>query len=73
MFEYQKTCLRWLYELYNQSVGGVLGDEVIFHTKMKMGLGKTVQIIGFLGGMRFSKLIDGPVLVVCPATVLRQW
>jgi SNF2 family DNA or RNA helicase len=26
LFEYQKTCLRWFYELYNQHVGGVLGD-----------------------------------------------
>jgi DNA excision repair protein ERCC-6 len=28
LFEYQKTCLKWLYELNVQNVGGVLGDEV---------------------------------------------
>jgi SNF2 family DNA or RNA helicase len=33
LFEYQKTCTKWLWELHNQQVGGILGDE--------MGLGKT--------------------------------
>ena len=29
LFDYQKTCVKWLWELYCQKVGGVLGDEVI--------------------------------------------
>lgn len=73
LFEYQKACVRWLWELFNQEVGGVLGDE--------MGLGKTVQIISFLAGLAFSKKLKGPILVVVPATyltilkvrVLQQW
>jgi SNF2 family DNA or RNA helicase len=32
LFGYQKTCLKWLWELNKQKTGGVLGDE--------MGLGK---------------------------------
>jgi DNA excision repair protein ERCC-6 len=33
LFDYQKTCVQWLAELYSQRVGGIIGDE--------MGLGKT--------------------------------
>lgn len=73
LFDYQKTCVQWLWELHCQKVGGVVGDE--------MGLGKTIQIIAFLAGLQYSNLLfnpeieetKGPVLVVCPATVMRQW
>jgi DNA excision repair protein ERCC-6 len=73
LFDYQKTCVQWLWELHCQKVGGVIGDE--------MGLGKTIQVIAFLAGLQYSKLLfnpeveesRGPVLVVCPATVMRQW
>lgn len=73
LYKYQKTCVRWLWELHSQGCGGILGDE--------MGLGKTIQIISFLVGLSYSGLSYrrqrwkglGPVLVVCPATVLHQW
>lgn len=73
LYKYQKTCVRWLWELHSQGCGGILGDE--------MGLGKTIQIISFLVGLSYSGLTYrrqrwkglGPVLVVCPATVLHQW
>ncbi|KAI0461960.1 hypothetical protein LJB42_004565 [Komagataella kurtzmanii] len=65
LFDYQKTCVQWLWELYLQKVGGILGDE--------MGLGKTVQIISFIAGLHYTKKLNKPVIVVCPATVLRQW
>ncbi|KAJ8328118.1 DNA repair protein rhp26 [Batrachochytrium dendrobatidis] len=65
LFPYQRTCVKWLWELYCQEVGGLVGDE--------MGLGKTIQIISFLAGLGFSRLLKGPVIIVCPATVLRQW
>ncbi|KAL0084706.1 SNF2 family N-terminal domain-containing protein [Phycomyces blakesleeanus] len=67
LFDYQKTCIRWLWELHCQEVGGIIGDE--------MGLGKTVQIIAFLSGLYYSKLL-GPgkaSIIVCPATVMKQW
>lgn len=65
LFDYQKTCVQWLSELYNQKTGGIIGDE--------MGLGKTIQMISFLAGLHYSQNLRGPILVVCPATVLRQW
>lgn len=65
LFNYQKTCVQWLYELYQQQCGGIIGDE--------MGLGKTIQIIAFLASLHHSGKLNGPILVVCPATVLRQW
>lgn len=65
LFDYQKTGVQWLHELYLQQVGGIIGDE--------MGLGKTIQIIAFLAGMHHSGKLDKPVIVVCPATVMKQW
>ncbi|KAJ1988438.1 DNA repair protein rhp26 [Dimargaris cristalligena] len=80
LFDYQKTCQRWLWELHIQKVGGIIGDE--------MGLGKTVQIASFLAALYYSGLLtrsrilpDGgtretlplPSLIVCPATIMRQW
>ena len=65
LFDYQKTGVQWLHELYNQQVGGIIGDE--------MGLGKTIQIIAFLSGLHYSKKLDKPIIVVCPATVMKQW
>lgn len=65
LFNYQKTCVQWLYELYQQQKGGIIGDE--------MGLGKTIQIIAFLASLHHSGMLDGPVLIVCPATVMKQW
>jgi DNA excision repair protein ERCC-6 len=65
LFDYQKTGVQWLAELYAQQVGGIVGDE--------MGLGKTVQIISFIAALHHSSKLDKPVIVVAPATVLRQW
>ncbi|KAI6714243.1 hypothetical protein JHW43_003190 [Diplocarpon mali] len=65
LFDYQKTGVQWLGELYAQQVGGIVGDE--------MGLGKTIQIISFLAGLHYSKKLTKPIIVVAPATVLRQW
>lgn len=36
LFPYQRTGVRWLWELHCQECGGIIGDE--------MGLGKTVQV-----------------------------
>lgn len=65
LFNYQKTCVQWLWELHQQGVGGILGDE--------MGLGKTIQVIAFLAGLHHSNKLKNPVLIVCPATVMKQW
>jgi DNA excision repair protein ERCC-6 len=65
LFDYQKTGVQWLWELYQQNVGGIVGDE--------MGLGKTIQAISFVAGLHYSKMLTKPVIVVCPATVMKQW
>ncbi|ORX56438.1 hypothetical protein DM01DRAFT_1020853 [Hesseltinella vesiculosa] len=67
LFDYQKTCVQWLWELHQQKVGGIIGDE--------MGLGKTVQLLSFLASLYYSKILGPglPSLIVCPATVLKQW
>ncbi|PHH59134.1 hypothetical protein CDD81_3710 [Ophiocordyceps australis] len=65
LFGYQKTGVQWLAELYKQGVGGIVGDE--------MGLGKTVQLIAFIAALHCSAKLKRPVIVVAPATLLRQW
>ncbi|KAM5353816.1 hypothetical protein ACJ41O_000466 [Fusarium nematophilum] len=65
LFGYQKTGVQWLAELYKQSVGGIVGDE--------MGLGKTVQLIAFIAALHYSKKLRRPIIIVAPATLLRQW
>lgn len=65
LFDYQKTGVQWLWELYSQQVGGIIGDE--------MGLGKTIQVISFIAGLHYSKKITKPIIVVTPATVMKQW
>ena len=65
LFDYQKTGVQWLWELYSQKVGGIVGDE--------MGLGKTIQVISFLAGLHYSKKITRPIIIVAPATVMKQW
>ncbi|BFZ02829.1 hypothetical protein BsWGS_05868 [Bradybaena similaris] len=73
LFNYQKTGVRWLWELHCQQAGGIVGDE--------MGLGKTIQTISFLAALRTSKVRNvnfpykglGPTIIVCPTTVMHQW
>ena len=64
LLEHQRTSIKWLWELHCQRAGGIIGDE--------MGLGKTVQVSAFLCALERSGLYK-PTLVVCPATMLRQW
>ncbi|GMH43692.1 hypothetical protein BSKO_11614 [Bryopsis sp. KO-2023] len=64
LLDYQKTGVKWMWELHTQKAGGIIGDE--------MGLGKTVQVCSFLGGLHASGLFR-PTLIMVPATVLRQW
>ena len=64
LFDYQRTGVKWMWELHNQGAGGILGDE--------MGLGKTVQIIAFLDGLLRSGMYSTS-LIVCPVTLMSHW
>jgi DNA excision repair protein ERCC-6 len=68
LFPYQRTAIKWLWELHGQQTGGIIADE--------MGLGKTVQIAAYFAGLHYTSsgtTTLGPSLVICPATVMVQW
>lgn len=64
LFDYQRTGVKWLWELHCQKAGGIIADE--------MGLGKTIQVAAFLASLHYSGLYK-PSIVICPVTLLRQW
>ncbi|KAF7822971.1 Switch 2 [Senna tora] len=75
LLEHQRTGVKFLYSLYKNNHGGILGDD--------MGLGKTIQTIAFLAavfckdGEYMSKenqsVIRDPVLIICPTSVIHNW
>ena len=64
MRDYQLKGVKWLIALYQNGLNGILADQ--------MGLGKTVQTIGFLSHLR-SKGVLGPYLVIGPLSTLSNW
>ncbi|KAL8506575.1 hypothetical protein ACS0TY_017461 [Phlomoides rotata] len=78
LLEHQRGGVKFLYNLYKNNHGGILGDD--------MGLGKTIQTIAFLAavfgkdsepelashkGRQVGK--NGPVLIICPSSVILNW
>ncbi|AXT85423.1 helicase SNF2 [Aeromicrobium sp. A1-2] len=61
--DYQLQGLRWMTQLVDLGLGGILADD--------MGLGKTVMLIA----LHLQRSVDStaPTLVVCPASVLGNW
>ncbi|DBA77975.1 hypothetical protein WJX77_009797 [Trebouxia sp. C0004] len=64
MRDYQLRGVRWMISLYQNGLNGILADQ--------MGLGKTVQTIGFLSHLR-EKNVYGPFMVVGPLSTLSNW
>ncbi|MBE7324544.1 DEAD/DEAH box helicase [Nocardioides sp. Y6] len=62
--DYQRQGLTWLSRLTGLGLGAVLADD--------MGLGKTITLIALHLHRREAGL-DGPTLVVCPASLLGNW
>ncbi len=62
---YQARGVSWLSFLEQWGMGACLADD--------MGLGKTVQLIAFLLKLRAEDALAGPVLLVCPTSVLTNW
>jgi len=58
---YQRRGLAWLSEMSMLGLGGVLADD--------MGLGKTIQVLA----LHVAGVVEGPMLVVCPASVIGNW
>ncbi len=62
---YQAKGVSWLSFLEQWGLGACLADD--------MGLGKTIQLIAFLLYLKQEKALGGPVLLVCPTSVLSNW
>lgn len=62
---YQAIGLAWLQQLRSVGFGGVLADD--------MGLGKTVQTLAHLTTAKAYMQLDGPVLLVCPTSLIPNW
>ena len=62
---YQKHGVAWLRFLRENGFGGILADE--------MGLGKTLQTLAFLRFVRATSPGIGPMLIVCPTSLVFNW
>ncbi|XP_011041789.1 PREDICTED: ATP-dependent DNA helicase DDM1-like isoform X2 [Populus euphratica] len=61
---YQIKGVKWLISLWTNGLNGILADQ--------MGLGKTIQTIGFLAHLKGNGL-NGPYLVIAPLSTLSNW
>ncbi len=62
--EYQKTGVKWLYNIYSCGFGAILADE--------MGLGKSIQVICFLKEI-LKKNKDFKILITSPTSLIYNW
>ena len=62
--DYQIKGVKWILSLWQNGLNGILADQ--------MGLGKTVQSIGFISHL-WDKNIVGPYIVVAPLSTLSNW
>jgi SNF2 family DNA or RNA helicase len=62
---YQRQGVAWLQFLRENKFGGILADE--------MGLGKTLQTLAFIHCCHASRKLSGPVLIVCPTSLVFNW
>ena len=62
---YQGRGVGWLAFLERWGLGACLADD--------MGLGKTIQTIAFLQHLQEKGTLTGPILLVCPTSVLGNW
>ncbi|GFQ06665.1 ATP-dependent DNA helicase ddm1, partial [Phtheirospermum japonicum] len=61
---YQIKGVKWMISLWQNGLNGILADQ--------MGLGKTIQTIGFLSHLKGNGL-HGPYLVIAPLSTLSNW
>lgn len=72
--DYQMIGINWLNLLYNRRLSCILADEmgvysnlarILWLTRIRIGLGKTVQVISFFAHLK-DKGVKGPHLIVVP-------
>ncbi|VAW70392.1 DNA/RNA helicases, SNF2 family [hydrothermal vent metagenome] len=63
--DYQQQGVNWLTHLFQHKLGGLLADD--------MGLGKTLQILAFIWHCKQQQLLDRPVLILAPTSLLGNW
>ncbi|KAJ4791300.1 chromatin remodeling 1 [Rhynchospora pubera] len=61
---YQIKGVKWMISLWQNGLNGILADQ--------MGLGKTIQTIGFLAHLKGEGL-NGPFMVIAPLSTLSNW
>ncbi|KAJ1419033.1 SNF2-related, N-terminal domain [Sesbania bispinosa] len=61
---YQLKGVKWLISLWQNGLNGILADQ--------MGLGKTIQTIGFISHLK-GKGLDGPYMIIAPLSTLSNW
>ena len=64
LWKYQQDGLSWMYRLWKNNLGGLLGDE--------MGVGKTLQLLA-LACVVSEESNGRPALVVVPGNLLLKW
>lgn len=62
---YQQAGYSWLAFLRGSALGACLADD--------MGLGKTIQTLALFSRDQEQGLLESPVLVVCPTSVVSNW
>jgi len=65
LHEHQIEGISWMVHMFQHGVPMILGDQ--------MGLGKTLQSIGFLAYLHSRLNKKGPYLIVVPLSVLSNW
>lgn len=62
---YQRRGVSWMHFLVERGLGPCLADD--------MGLGKTVELTSMLLTMKDNGTLNGPVLLICPMSVVGNW
>ena len=62
---YQRRGVSWMQFLVERGLGPCLADD--------MGLGKTIELTSMLLNMQENGTLTGPVLLICPMSVVGNW
>lgn len=65
LHDHQVLGISWMVHMFRNGMPMILGDQ--------MGLGKTIQTIGFLSYLHSNLNHKGPYLIVVPLSVLSNW